>query len=77
MCEIQSTWCVFDEKLRKQMIISTENILLAAYENFIGMFDEGVSKKADEYIEYGRSDIQDHLNHSFILQVVFPSCIVH
>ncbi|GAU13237.1 hypothetical protein TSUD_246070 [Trifolium subterraneum] len=70
MCGIQSTWRVFNEQVRNFIITSVESILLPAYENFIGMYHNTVGKNADEYIEYGIFDIQDHLNRSFILQDV-------
>jgi hypothetical protein len=68
MCGIQSTWCVFSEQLRKQIIISIECILLPPYENFIVMFQDVIGKNAYKYIEYRIPDIQDHLNMSFLLQ---------
>jgi len=52
MCEIQSTWRVFDEQLRKQIIISVENLLLPTYENFIARFEKVVDKNANAYIMY-------------------------
>jgi hypothetical protein len=42
MCGIQSTWRVFDEQLRKQIIIYVETMLLPAYENFIARFENVV-----------------------------------
>ncbi|GAU13231.1 hypothetical protein TSUD_246010 [Trifolium subterraneum] len=65
MCAIQSTWRVFDEQLRKQIIIYVETMLLPAYENFIARFENVLGKNADEY---RMSDIQDQLNHLFLLQ---------
>ncbi|WJX63698.1 hypothetical protein P8452_48555 [Trifolium repens] len=65
MCGIQSTWRVFDEQLRKQIIIYVETMLLPAYENFIARFENVVGKNADEY---RMSDIQASLNHLFLLQ---------
>jgi hypothetical protein len=70
MCGIQSTWCVFSEQLRKQIIISIQSILLPTYENFICMFHNIVGTNADEYIEYGMSNIQDQLNLMFLLEEV-------
>ncbi|CAL5189725.1 unnamed protein product [Lathyrus oleraceus] len=70
MCGIQSKWRVFDEQLRKQMIMFIESILLPAYENFISMFRNVVGKNEADYIEYEMSDIQDQLNKSFLLQHV-------
>ncbi|GAU13233.1 hypothetical protein TSUD_246030 [Trifolium subterraneum] len=74
ICGIQSTWRVYNEQLRKQIIISIESILLPTYEYFIGMFRNIVGTNADEYIEFGMSNIQDLLNHSFLLQDV--DCII-
>jgi hypothetical protein len=70
MCGIQCTWRVFDEKLRKQIITFLEINLLPAYENFIAMFQNVVGKNADKYIMYEMSDIQDQLNHLFLLEEV-------
>jgi len=68
ICGIQSTWRVFDEQLRKQIIITLENMLLPAYENFIARLHDVHGKNSDEYIEYGMSDIQDRLNQLFLLE---------
>lgn len=68
ICGIQSAWRVFDEQLRKQIIISLENMLLPAYENFIARLHDVHGKKSDEYIEYGISDIQDRLNQLFFVR---------
>jgi ABC-type tungstate transport system permease subunit len=67
---IQSTWRVYNEQLRKQIIISIQSILLPTYENFICMFHNIVGTNADEYIEYGMSNIQDQLNLMFLLEEV-------
>ncbi|MCI03496.1 exocyst complex component EXO70B1-like [Trifolium medium] len=65
MCGIQSTWHVFDDQLRKQIIIYVETMLLPAYENFIVRFENVLGINADEY---RMSDIQAQLNHVFLLQ---------
>ncbi|XP_027332723.1 exocyst complex component EXO70B1-like [Abrus precatorius] len=65
ICSVQSTWHAFDKQLREQIIISLENIFLPAYGNFIGRFHEVLGMHADEYIDYGVSDIQDRLNNLF------------
>ncbi|CAJ2652723.1 unnamed protein product [Trifolium pratense] len=65
MCGIQSTWRVFDEQLKKQIIIYVEKMLLPDYENFIARFENVLGKNADEY---RMSDIQAQLNHLFLLQ---------
>ncbi|KAJ1437536.1 Cullin repeat-like-containing domain superfamily [Sesbania bispinosa] len=41
-------------------------MLQQTYANFIGRFHDVLGKHADEYIEYGMSDIQDQLNHLFL-----------
>ncbi|GAU13232.1 hypothetical protein TSUD_246020 [Trifolium subterraneum] len=64
MCEIQSTWHVFDERLRKQIIIYVEN-MLPAYENFIARFETVLGINANKY---RMSDIRTQLNHLFLLQ---------
>lgn len=69
-CGIQSTWRVFDEQLRRQIIISIEISLFPAYEKFISMFHSVVGKNADEYIVYAISDIEDQLNQLFLLDDV-------
>lgn len=65
ICNIQSTWSSFDKKLREQMIISLENMLLPAYGNFIARFADALGKHANEHIEYGISDIKDRLSQLF------------
>ncbi|CAJ2652717.1 unnamed protein product [Trifolium pratense] len=74
-CGIQCTWRVFDEKLWNQIKTFLKMKLLPAYENFIAMFENVVGKNADEYIVYGMSDIQDELNHLFLLEEV--DCVRH
>jgi hypothetical protein len=69
-CGIQCTWRVFDEKLRKQIIAFLEIKLLPSYENFIAIFQNVVGQNADEYIVYEMPDIQDQLNHLFLLEEV-------
>ncbi|KAF7833808.1 exocyst complex component EXO70B1-like [Senna tora] len=67
ICRVQSTWCVFDEQLREEIRISLERILLPAYGNFIGRF-ENVSelrKHSDKYIKYGVEDIEARLQDLF------------
>ncbi|KAK2376587.1 exocyst complex component EXO70B1 [Trifolium repens] len=65
MCGNQSTWRVFDEQLRKQIIIYVETMMLPAYENFVARFENVLGKNADEY---RMSDIQTQLNHLFLVQ---------
>ncbi|XP_027368453.1 exocyst complex component EXO70B1-like [Abrus precatorius] len=67
ICNVQSTWWVFDNQLREQTILSLENILLPAYGNFIGRFQDFLGKHAYDYIQYGLLDIQDQLNHLFLV----------
>ncbi|KAK7300875.1 hypothetical protein RJT34_11726 [Clitoria ternatea] len=67
ICNIQSTWFVFEEQLRKRIIVSIEDILLPAYGNFIGKFQDFLGKQSYDYIEYGIFDIQDQLNNLFLV----------
>ncbi|KAH1095401.1 hypothetical protein GLYMA_14G199500v4 [Glycine max] len=66
LCSIQSRWAAFDMQLREQIIMSLENILLPAYGNFIGRFQNILGKHSYEYIKYGMFDIQDQINHLFL-----------
>ncbi|MED6190062.1 hypothetical protein PIB30_102044 [Stylosanthes scabra] len=65
ICALQSTWFLFEEKIRKEIITSLENMLLPAYGKFIGKFQDVLAKDAYEYIEYGMFDIQARLNDLF------------
>ncbi|KAL2317421.1 hypothetical protein Fmac_031297 [Flemingia macrophylla] len=65
ICNVQSTWFVFDEQSRELIIKSIENILLPAYGNFIGRFQDFLGKHANEYIKYGILEIQDRVNNLF------------
>ncbi|KAK7321390.1 hypothetical protein VNO77_31999 [Canavalia gladiata] len=67
ICNVQSTWNVPDKQLRERAIISIENILLPAYGNFTGKFLDVLGNHANEYIEYGMLEIQDRLNHLFLV----------
>ncbi|XP_057442235.1 uncharacterized protein LOC130733957 [Lotus japonicus] len=66
ICRVQSTWSVIDEQLREEIRISVNDILLPAYGNFIGRFQDVLGKHAYEYIEYGLFDIEDSLNYLFV-----------
>ncbi|KAL2317420.1 hypothetical protein Fmac_031296 [Flemingia macrophylla] len=67
-CNVQSAWSVCGEELREQIIKSIENILLPAYGNFLGRFQELLGKHAYEYIKYGVFDVQDRLNNVFLVR---------
>ncbi|KAF8083802.1 hypothetical protein N665_0751s0018 [Sinapis alba] len=68
-CKVHSTWVVFDEQLREELRISLARLLLPAYGNFIGRFqnlgDIGKGKNADKYIKYGVEDIEARINELF------------
>ncbi|KAK7300873.1 hypothetical protein RJT34_11724 [Clitoria ternatea] len=66
ICNVQSTWSVYSKQQREHIRISIENILLPAYGNFIGRFQDVLDKHAYDYIEYGMLDIQDQLNRLFL-----------
>ncbi|KAF2596946.1 hypothetical protein F2Q68_00007894 [Brassica cretica] len=68
-CKVHSTWVVFDEQLREELRISLARLLLPAYRNFIGRFqnlgDLGKGKNPDKYIKYGVEDIEACINELF------------
>ncbi|WZZ31553.1 hypothetical protein YC2023_014954 [Brassica napus] len=74
-CKVHSTWVVFDEQLREELRISLARLLLPAYGNFIGRFqnlgDLGKGKNADKYIKYGVEDIEACINELFKGNQVF------
>nr|KYP72924.1 Exocyst complex component 7 [Cajanus cajan] len=68
ICNVQSTWFVFDEQLREQIIKSIDNILLPAYGSFIKRFQNFLEKQAYEYIKYGIFDVKEHVNNLFLVR---------
>ncbi|XP_028237319.1 exocyst complex component EXO70B1-like [Glycine soja] len=68
ICNVQSTWFVSTEGLRRIMIESIEKILLPAYGNFIGRLQDFLGKEAYEHIEYGLFDVKDRLNNLFLVR---------
>lgn len=68
ICNVQSAWSVCDVQLRREIIESTESMLLPAYGKFLGRFQEILGKQAYEHIKYGMLDVQDRLNNLFLLQ---------
>lgn len=65
ICRVQCTWSVHDAKLREEIMISLENILLPAYGIFLGKFQDILKNHAYDYIEYGLFDIKSGLNRLF------------
>ncbi|KAL1217591.1 Exocyst complex component EXO70B1 [Cardamine amara subsp. amara] len=67
ICKAHSTWVVFDEQLREELKISLGRLLLPAYGNFIGRFQNlgDIGKNADRYIKYGVEDIEARINELF------------
>ncbi|KAL0710051.1 hypothetical protein Bca4012_017029 [Brassica carinata] len=67
VCKAHSTWVVFDEQLREELRISLAKLLLPAYGNFIGRFQNlaDIGKNADRYIRYGVEDIEARVNELF------------
>jgi hypothetical protein len=66
MFRVQSTWSVYDKKLREEIIISVGNTLLPVYGIFIGRFRDCLGVHANKYIQYGMFEIQDRLNNLFL-----------
>ncbi|XP_010443580.1 PREDICTED: exocyst complex component EXO70B1 [Camelina sativa] len=67
ICKVHSTWVVFDEQLREELKISLDRLLVPAYGNFIGRFQNlgDIGKNADRYIKYGVEDIEARINELF------------
>ncbi|EOA15234.1 hypothetical protein CARUB_v10028631mg [Capsella rubella] len=67
ICKMHSTWVVFDEQLREELKISLARLLVPAYGNFIGRFQNlgDIGKNADRYIKYGVEDIEARINELF------------
>ncbi|CAF1698830.1 BnaC03g13700D [Brassica napus] len=60
VCKAHSTWVMFDEQLREELRISLARLLLPAYGNFNGRFQNlgNIGKNADRYIKYSAEDIE-------------------
>ncbi|KAL2317431.1 hypothetical protein Fmac_031307 [Flemingia macrophylla] len=67
ICNDQSTWIVYDKKLRERIIKSIEKVLLPAYGSFIERFHNVFGNHAYEYIEHGIKDIVDRLGFLFLV----------
>ncbi|XP_047163822.1 exocyst complex component EXO70B1-like [Vigna umbellata] len=67
ICNVQSTWFVFDEELRKHIVKSIENMLLPAYGNFIGRLQNFLGKHSYNYIKYGMFDVLDRVGNLFVV----------
>ncbi|CAN8248429.1 unnamed protein product [Cochlearia groenlandica] len=67
ICKTHTAWVVFDEQLREELKISLGRLLLPAYANFIGRFQNlgDVGKNANKYIKYGVEDIEARINELF------------
>ncbi|KAF7816174.1 exocyst complex component EXO70B1 [Senna tora] len=67
ICRVQSAWFIFDEQLKEEIRSSLEKMLLPAYGNFIGRFQNlpEVGKHADKYIRFGVEAIEARLNDLF------------
>ncbi|GAU13241.1 hypothetical protein TSUD_246110 [Trifolium subterraneum] len=61
---------LFNQKFKDTCGIQCTWRLLPAYKNFIAIFRNVFGKNADEYFVYEMSDIQDQLNHLFLLEEV-------
>ncbi|MED6157494.1 hypothetical protein PIB30_023692 [Stylosanthes scabra] len=65
ICRVQSTWFVLDERLRKEIRESIDNMLLPIYGVFIGKLYNVLGSHANEYIDYSMLDIDALLNDLF------------
>jgi len=66
-CTIQSTWTVSDKRLKERIIKSIEDFLLPKYGKFCDEFRVVFGNQAYHYIKFGFLDIQNCLNHMFLL----------
>ncbi|CAB4282109.1 unnamed protein product [Prunus armeniaca] len=66
ICKTQCNWVVFDDQLRDELRIALAKILLPAYQNFIGRF-QNVPEigRHDKYIKYANEDIEAKINDLF------------
>ncbi|KAI9196996.1 hypothetical protein LWI28_028867 [Acer negundo] len=67
ICKTQTPWSVFDEQFRGELKTSVTKILLPAYGNFIGKFQNSpeMGKHPDRLIEYGVDEIEARINELF------------
>ncbi|GAV58664.1 Exo70 domain-containing protein [Cephalotus follicularis] len=67
ICKAQASWIVSDEQLRTELRISSTKILLPAYTNFIGRFQNvpEIGKNPGRYIKYGLEEIEARINDFF------------
>ncbi|KAL9316507.1 hypothetical protein ACSQ67_017508 [Phaseolus vulgaris] len=73
ICNVECSWFVFDEELRKNIIKSIENMLLPAYGNFIGKLQKFVGKHSYDYIKYEMFDIQDRVRNLFVTLYIYEA----
>jgi len=66
-CTTQSTWTVSDMQLKRRIIKSIEEFLLPQYGKFCDRFRVVFGNQAYHYIKFGFLDIQNCLNHLFLL----------
>ncbi|KAK3206617.1 hypothetical protein Dsin_020663 [Dipteronia sinensis] len=67
ICKTQTPWAVFDEQFREELKISVTKILLPAYGNFIGKYQNipDMGKLPDRLIKYGVEEIEARINELF------------
>ncbi|TXG74479.1 hypothetical protein EZV62_003058 [Acer yangbiense] len=67
ICKTQTPWAVFDEQFREELKTSVTKILLPAYGNFIGKFQNipEMGKQPDRVIKYGVEGIEARINELF------------
>ncbi|KAJ7964266.1 Exocyst subunit Exo70 family protein [Quillaja saponaria] len=63
LCKVQSSWVIFDEQLREDIRISLVKIVLPAYGNFIGRFQN--VPEIGKYIRFGVEDVEARINDLF------------
>ncbi|KAL5749480.1 hypothetical protein ACOSP7_024083 [Xanthoceras sorbifolium] len=67
ICKTQTPWVIFDEQFREELKNSVIKILLPAYGNFIGKFQNipEIGKHPDRLIKYVVEDVEARINELF------------
>lgn len=67
VCKVQSAWVVFDDQLRAELKISITELVLPAYQSFLGRFQSSleIGRNAERYVKYDAEDIEARIEGLF------------
>lgn len=67
ICKSQSTWVIFDDRLRDELKTAVAGNLLPAYKNFLGRFQsvQESGRQAEKHIKYNVEDIEARIGELF------------